>query len=200
MENDADRLQDYVALTRKVDGACRDASASAGDALACARGCDACCQVWLTVSDVEAEAIRRHIATMPESARSELSSRGLEQGKLQRRGGGSPRCAMLDSEGACGIYAARPMVCRTQGLALQFRKGTLDKKTVRWRSDDADKELVACPLNYTERPPAAAEIIDSDLLNTLLGVVNLRHTEATRGDPKSRTALITLATEGRVIA
>jgi len=191
---------EYVQLTRKVDDGCREASQAAGAAVSCRQGCDGCCQVWLSVSEVEADAIRAHIATLPEEARASLSERGLEQGRLEREDSAKPRCAMLDEHGGCSIYEARPMICRTQGLALQFPKGTLHESTVRWRSDDGKMEFVACPLNYTGRAPTSAEILDSDLLNTLLGVVNVRHTGATRGDPEVRTPLLTLAAQASVLA
>jgi len=72
--------------------------------LQCRRGCSGCCVDGITVFEVEAENIRRHGA------------------ELLRRGTPHPegRCAFLDGDGACRIYAHRPYVCRTQGLPLRW--------------------------------------------------------------------------------
>ena len=72
--------------------------------LSCRRGCHACCRDGLTVLRIEAEEIR--------SQYGELLSRATPRPVGQ--------CAFLDDHGACRIYAARPYVCRTQGLPLRF--------------------------------------------------------------------------------
>lgn len=67
----------------------------------CRRGCSACCVDNLTVFEVEAERIRRAYP------------------KLKRKTAHAPgACALLDDDGACRVYDARPYVCRTQGLPL----------------------------------------------------------------------------------
>jgi hypothetical protein len=94
-----------------------------GGKLVCRRGCDSCCTDDLTVFEVEAARIRDEFGALLE--------------------GGTPRapgaCAMLDDEGGCRIYGARPYVCRTQGLLL------------RWFEEDDDDNVLEyrdiCPLN-----------------------------------------------------
>lgn len=53
-------------------------------------------------------------------------------------------CAFLDERGACRVYAARPFVCRTQGLPF------------RWIGETDAGELVEfrdiCPLNESGEP------------------------------------------------
>jgi Fe-S-cluster containining protein len=96
--------------------------------LKCSRGCASCCIDGLTVFEVEAERIRREAAAV--------------------LGTGSPHapgaCALLSDDGSCRAYAARPYVCRTQGLPL------------RWLGTNESGELVEmrdiCPLN-AEGPP-----------------------------------------------
>lgn len=91
--------------------------------LKCRRGCFDCCVDELTVFEVEAEVIR--------AAHPDLLNSGVPapQG----------RCAFLDAEGGCRVYASRPYVCRTQGLPL------------RWLEEDLEGEIVEqrdiCPLN-----------------------------------------------------
>jgi Fe-S-cluster containining protein len=101
-----------------VDAMTAPIAAAHGEHLACRRGCSGCCVDDLTVFEVEAQAIvRKHRAL-------------LEEGTPHPPG----RCAFLDEEGACRIYAERPYVCRTQGLPL------------RWLEDDHEARDV-CALN-----------------------------------------------------
>ena len=77
--------------------------------LQCRAGCASCCVDNLNVFKIEADRIQ---AEFPEV----LSSSPHPPGA----------CAMLDEAGACRVYAARPYVCRTQGLPLRWgeqRKG-----------------------------------------------------------------------------
>ena len=114
-------------LREQVD---RDAAALARvhtERLRCRRGCHDCCIDGLTVFEVEADAIR--------DAFPELIATGAPHP------GGA--CAFLDSEGACRIYAARPYVCRTQGLPLRWI-AEKDGEAVEYRD--------ICPLNEPGGP------------------------------------------------
>jgi hypothetical protein len=91
--------------------------------LACRAGCTGCCADGLTVFEIEAALIAtRH----PEL---------LASGEPHAEGA----CALLDDEGRCRAYDARPYVCRTQGLPL------------RWLDEDEEGEVFeardVCPLN-----------------------------------------------------
>lgn len=93
--------------------------------LHCGRGCNACCVDGITAFEVEAERIRH---AHPELLRE-----------------GAPRppgvCAFLGDAGECRVYAARPYVCRTQGLPL------------RWVEEGERVELRdICPLNAEGEP------------------------------------------------
>lgn len=80
----------------------------------CARGCAHCChlQVLATPSEV-AWILAEYTLT---TAQSELivanakAASGLSPGDYRRR---RIRCAFLDEQEACSIYAARPLKCRT---------------------------------------------------------------------------------------
>lgn len=101
--------------------------------LRCGRGCNSCCADDLTVFDVEAERIRAEFGTL------------LATEAPAAAGG----CAFLDVDGSCRVYAARPYVCRTQGLPL------------RWLEEDEAEEIVElrdiCPLNAEAVAPERLE-------------------------------------------
>jgi hypothetical protein len=105
------------ALYREVDAASASVAAHHAARLQCQRGCHDCCVDGLTVFALEAEhLVARHPAVF-------ASEPGPAGG-----------CALLDTEGACRVYADRPYVCRTQGLPL------------RWEDDGAEYRDI-CPLN-----------------------------------------------------
>ncbi len=90
-----------------------------GNKLQCGKGCHACCVDNITVFEAEADRIRQQAAEI-----------------LTRTPHPVGKCAFLDQEGACRIYAYRPYCCRTQGLPL------------RWLDDDSENEYRdICPLN-----------------------------------------------------
>jgi len=91
-------LHDRVALDAGV------LAETHGSRLACRRGCNHCCRDDLTVLRIEAEEIRSQF------------SRLLSEEMPRPEG----QCAFLGDDGSCRIYAARPYVCRTQGLPLRF--------------------------------------------------------------------------------
>lgn len=150
-------LDEYFAVVKKVDDAVAALSARAGDAVTCHRGCDSCCAPGLTVLPVEAEAIARH-----------LEAWGVVVDLDAVR---DDRCVFLDGEGACRIYAARPLLCRTHGLALKTSTPTQGPLRI---VDD----LSVCALNYTERAPQPAEILDAERLLALLVTVDRRFKDA----------------------
>jgi Fe-S-cluster containining protein len=118
------------ALHEEVDRRAAALAARHAAKMACARGCSGCCVDDLTVFEVEAERIRGAAASL------------LAEAAPHPPG----RCAFLGSEGECRIYAARPYVCRTQGLPL------------RWLDDDAQVEYRdICELNDVAVEELASE-------------------------------------------
>lgn len=109
------------ALHREVDILADELSDSLGPRLVCRRGCSGCCTDDLTVLEIEAVLISSRCAEL--LAESPPAPAG--------------RCAFLDDQGACRIYAWRPYVCRTQGLPL------------RWFEDEESlaEARDICPLN-----------------------------------------------------
>lgn len=113
------------ALHEEVDEAAAARAARHPGRLRCGRGCSGCCVDELSVFEVEARRIRAEFGELLRSERPHPPG----------------ACAFLDDTGACRIYAARPYVCRTQGLPL------------RWVDHEAGVERRdICPLNEPGPP------------------------------------------------
>lgn len=174
MTDSIDPLAEHRAALAKIDATVAQVSARAGDAVTCKRGCDACCVDGLSVLPVEAALIEVHGGRPPPQ---------------QREG----MCAFLDDDGACTVYDARPVLCRTHGLALKSARDE-SKRGLRVLSDDVS----ACSLNYTTRSPELSEVLDATKLMMLLVTVDRRYrARVGLDDDTSRVALSSLARELR---
>jgi len=183
----SDDLAEYRALINKVSGSVSAIEARRRASFACRRGCDQCCHVQLEVLPVEAASITRYLSSMDPEARAEIRRRS--------DGGGDEveRCAMLGDDGACAIYEARPIVCRTQGHALSYPDGVIPVDAIRAR---VAGEVTWCPLNYVESAPEPADVLSASLLEELLFVVNRRFASRGGPDPEKRVVLSDLARHG----
>ncbi len=148
-----DRLHEYRTLIAKVDAKVADVTAHQAENLACDRGCHACCAPGLTVASVEAAAIAQFLGEHPDVA-------ATAEALAKARPWQDTRCSFLNADGACSIYAVRPLVCRTQGLPIVVEGG----------------QLTACSLNFRDGLNAlpAGDRIDQKTLSTLLFVVDQR--------------------------
>jgi uncharacterized protein len=163
-----DRLAELAA---RVDGFFDQVHARRRADMMCAAGCHDCCQPGLTVTAIEAAAIRAHLAAMPAAARDALRA---------RRDGA--RCAALDDGGRCSIYPARPLICRSHGVSIRMadRRGLPVVET--------------CPKNFTARAAGPAEILDQGTLSTILAALDAAHAAAQGGD-RERVAIADLLGE-----
>jgi len=154
-------------LHENVDRRAEALRAEHADRLQCGLGCAACCLDGLSVSQIEAERIRRAHPTL------------LTEGLPHAEGA----CAFLSDDDACRIYSDRPYVCRTQGLPL------------RWLAEDQEGEIQEhrdiCELNLVG-PPLAG--LDEEAC-WLLGPTELaidRIEQSWRPGPQLRVGLRTL--------
>jgi len=167
-------LARYHELTAKVDAFFARVAARHADELVCAAGCDGCCQVRLTITAIEADAIVAWAATRPADERRAIA---------EAAGAADPtvaRCAALDGDGRCRVYDARPLVCRSHGLAIRLRDG---------RSLPV---IESCELTFRTRGPAAADadcVLDQTLVSTTLGLIDRAHAEAHGRTPGARVDL-----------
>jgi len=165
----------YRELCAKVDTFFARVKARHGTDIHCAPGCDGCCRTRLSVTAVEAEEIREAIAALP----AEVRRRAAARGRLDAPG----RCAALEEDGRCAIYAARPLVCRSHGLP------------VRMVSARGLPVVDACVLNFTERGPGEADadcILDQSNLSLTLGAIARAHAAETGGDAGERFTIAEL--------
>ncbi|NOY90757.1 MAG: YkgJ family cysteine cluster protein [Deltaproteobacteria bacterium] len=174
-------LSEYLALRDKVDAFCAAATKASGDGLRCAPGCDGCCVPGLTLSPVEARVVEFALEALPEGRR----------GALRERLEDAEGCVLLDAEGRCSVYQARPLVCRTQGLALVYPHGVIPAQAIVHR-DAQGRDVSHCPLNFEHQKPGPGATLDADRVDRLLALVNLRFAQDRGVDPGQRVAITTL--------
>lgn len=138
-------------LAAKVDGFFARVEARHGDDMQCATGCSDCCHARLTVTGVEARAIRAELATWDAARRTALAANAAAAP--------ADRCAALSPAGRCLIYAARPLVCRSHGAPIRLGPGSLPV-------------LPACGKNFLATTPAADCVLDQATVSTILLTVD----------------------------
>ena len=151
-------------LTEKIDAFFTRVVGRHGTDMQCSTGCSDCCHVRLTITLVEAAAIRAHVATWPSARRRNLANTGPGDPRGEPAGGSAPagtdRCAALDPAGRCKIYEARPLVCRSHGVPIRMRQGGLPV-------------VQACHRNFTHTKPDPDCILDQATLSATLLAVDL---------------------------
>jgi hypothetical protein len=157
----------FEELASKVDGFFARVADRHGADMQCATGCSDCCHVRLTITAVEAAAIRAHVAAWPADQRRNLANQGP-----------SDRCAGLDVAGRCRIYAARPLVCRSHGVPIRLR-GALPV-------------VQACHRNFTRTAPDPDCVLDQATLSATLYAVDAAAAAAAGGEPGPRIDLAAL--------
>jgi uncharacterized protein len=159
-------------LATKVDAFFARVSERHGADMQCASGCADCCHVELTITEIEAAAIRALVASWPAARRAALAP-GAAPGAPEARAAapGAPearaaaptprleRCAGLDATDRCKIYDARPLVCRSHGVPIRMRRGSLPV-------------VQACHRNFTSTIPDADCILDQATLSATLYAID----------------------------
>ena len=145
----------YGELAAKVDGFFARSMARHGDLMRCNTGCSHCCHVRLSITGVEAQAIRDEVVTWPPERRAALAA--------NLAAAPADHCSALDPGGRCLVYAARPIVCRSHGapIRLPVEGGTAHKSL---------PIVTSCRENFVARGPAAADpdcILDQGTLSAL---------------------------------
>jgi len=132
-------------LTAKVDAFFSSVQERHGDDMQCGTGCSDCCHVRLTVTAVEAAAIRALARRVTPNA-------------------DPAKCAALDELGRCQIYEARPIVCRSHGAPIRMRP-------VRMRIDSLPV-IQSCFRNFRHTDPPAGSVFDQETLSAILLAVD----------------------------
>ena len=115
-----------------------------GGDMQCRTGCSDCCRVRLTVTGVEAAAIRDEVRSWTDEERRELAGLGDDP----------ERCRALDGGGRCRIYRARPIVCRSHGAPIKIQQGGLPV-------------IQSCFRNFTATTPDADCVLDQTTLSAM---------------------------------
>ncbi len=159
-------MSDLKPLQQKAEDAFDQFFSKYQSEMNCQKGCSRCCLFGLSVFAWEAAIIMDWFYSLDEDQKSDWKRRQkLEQSSLSpfvdSEGKETKPCAFL-REDQCSIYDVRPSLCRTQGMALQYREG--DQVYRDW-----------CPLNF-ERPsqgPKKADDLNLDQLNAMLSQAQL---------------------------
>jgi hypothetical protein len=134
----------YPDVAAKIDAFFTRVEARHGSDMQCQTGCSDCCHTTLSVTRVEAEAIRDLVESWSST-------------EILRDVG--PHCAALDPTGRCKIYAARPFVCRSHGAPIRMRENSLPV-------------VQSCFRNFTTVTPDPDCILDQTTLSALTLAVN----------------------------
>jgi hypothetical protein len=160
-------LTSYRQLVAKVDAHWTRGATLLGAGLRCGPGCCDCCRQHISVFPVEAVHIALAVDALPVDAAD----------TLRRRAAHAPAdgpCPLLNADGRCALYAARPIICRTQGLPLLI-------------ATDGDAQVAFCPLNKVDDAPLPAEaVLDLERLNRILTAVNRLFVQAVMPEAPER--------------
>lgn len=142
----------------------------------CANGCSKCCFVDLSVFSIEAINIKEWFLNLSESEKKLLQKKLKSPPKqdVNFHGETVNSCAFL-YENSCSIYPVRPLICRTQGMALMVEKNYVD----------------ICPLNSKMLDVLKnSDVINLEILNQILSQLQLHYQKNSK-----RITLSSLANE-----
>ncbi len=144
-------LKNYFDLIERVDEHCRRIAREYEKHIVCKKWCDGCCR-HLSLFPVEAAALAAALGELPAPRVERIRDRAMAARA-------DDACPLLE-DGACLLYSARPIICRTHGLPIL---------TVQ----EGRRQVDVCPLNFkkVESLPGSA-MIDIDRLNTTLTAIN----------------------------
>jgi uncharacterized protein len=174
-------------LYRKVDATFARANARHRPRMACGSGCDDCCRQTISVTGVEAGLLQGALAALPPEVKRALTARAA----LAAEAAGS--CPALDDRGACAVYEARPLACRTQGMPLRLgpQPGVRSLPVVQ-----------ACAKNFVGHDLSgldAASVLDMRTLGNVLNALDEAYADEVgvpRGERLDMTAVLAGALAG----
>ena len=122
----------YEALTREANALFAHVRAEHADCVACKAGCSGCCHMPFELTLIEAVYLKQaFLQAFPpgEARRALLAAAGKALCDSKRRRDGKSQavaasmnhrapCPLLNAEGCCVLYDARPMTCRVFGIPM----------------------------------------------------------------------------------
>ena len=148
-------LKEYQKMIAEVDRRCHQIVRRHADRIACAKGCAGnCCRIHLSVYSVEAVSLVLALQKLAPDMRRRIQNRARHTSSF------GP-CPLLE-DGACLMYDARAVICRSHGLPTRTEyKGS--------------RTVGACVKNFKNTTPIPEEdIIDLAQLNSALVEINVR--------------------------
>lgn len=153
-------LKNYEDLLKRVDAHIKKVEKNYSDKIVCKKGCDSCCR-FLNLFPVEAFALSAAFLGMNKSSQKIVMS-GLEEK--------TDNCPLLINN-QCVLYEARPIICRTHGYPLYFKK-------------DGETMVDFCPKNFKGVTSFTKDaLFDLDQLNRLLAAINKQFIESFETNP-----------------
>jgi len=171
-----DCIHDYRQFIAALDTEIMRIGEMHGATLSCGPGCSSCCQTFSVLS-IEAACVREAIAALPSASRDRLG---------QNLAADAHRCPLLIDD-LCSVYAARPLICRTQGLPLAYVDE--ERQAI---------EVSACPLNFPDDYAFAPEsLLFMDGFNARLSGFNRAWCRKQGLGPNKRISLRDIASLGQ---
>jgi len=144
-------IHDYRQLLETLDAEISRVGEMHAATISCGPRCSSCCLAF-SVLPIEAACLRKAIAALPSTSRERLRKNLTEDTDL---------CPLLIDD-LCSVYAARPVICRTQGLPLAYVDE--ERQAI---------EVSACPLNFPDDYAFAPEsLLFLDGFNARLSELN----------------------------
>ncbi|HLY18281.1 MAG TPA: YkgJ family cysteine cluster protein [Bryobacteraceae bacterium] len=144
-------MPDDQRLIQIVDAALAESARRSGDWLLCRPGCAQCCLGEFSITQLDAERLRRGLADL-EARDAQRAARVRQRardaaGRLAPMADDDP-CAALDPEtGTCDLYAARPITCRAFGPPVRCESGDLGVCELCF-DGATDAQIAACEVEF----------------------------------------------------
>lgn len=165
-------IEEYHQLLTTLDAEIARVLKMHGAAISCGPRCASCCQAF-SVLPIEAACLREAIAALPSASQARLG---------QNLAADTERCPLLIDD-LCSVYAARPVICRTQGLPLAYVDE--ERQAI---------EVSACALNFPDDYDFAPEdLLFMDRFNSRLSELNRAWCHTQGVAPDSRISLREIA-------
>ncbi|MDK9716806.1 MAG: YkgJ family cysteine cluster protein [Trichlorobacter sp.] len=151
-----------------------------GGALYCGKGCSGCCSLVVNCSFPEAMLVaaaldqqqqERLKAQIPHIQKAANSSTNLKEWLRSYRFEAGP-CPFLDQTGACGVYAARPLSCRSLFATKEPAWCVTDFASLASNEKQAfmeslDRSAVAFPTHYAATPQEIGQELEEATLKQM---------------------------------
>ncbi|EAT16593.1 YkgJ family cysteine cluster protein [Desulfuromonas acetoxidans] len=151
-----------------------------GGTIHCKRGCSGCCSLnvrcTLTeavalaphLNDNQIEAIHLHAEKLKQIDRDNNDLKNFLKASREQVG----PCPLLDADGACSVYAYRPLACRALLSTMDPHYCTLDFSTLSSEEKQAfmaqlDQESVNFPTHYLAMPQQIAQAAEMECLEKM---------------------------------